>query len=92
MNLYGSYLSSPKDLCPYVGGAFGFHWVDHADYVYIAGNPARSNSRSDGFEVIGNVGIRVLHTYNFQMIFNLEYIYTINDYNDRALVFTIGFL
>ena len=92
MNLYGSYLMSPKDLCPYVGGAFGFHWVSHIEYLYAASYPATSNSKSDGFEVIGNVGIRVLHTYNFQMIFNLEYIYTINDYNDRALVFTIGFL
>jgi hypothetical protein len=92
MNLYGSYLLSRKDLCPYIGGAFGFHWVDHIDYLTASYGPARPNSRSDGFELIGNVGLRVLHTYNFQMLFNLEYIFTINDYNDRALVFTIGFL
>jgi hypothetical protein len=36
--------------------------------------------------------MRVLHTYNFQLLFNLEYIRTLNDYNDGAIVFTIGIL
>ncbi|MBA4313508.1 MAG: hypothetical protein C0417_12865 [Chlorobiaceae bacterium] len=91
MNLYGSYLFSRKDLCPYLGGAFGFHWVSHPD-PYIAYPRNQNELRSDGFELIGNAGIRVLHTYNFQLIFHLEYIVTLNDYNDQAIVFTIGIL
>ena len=57
----------------------------------LVDDPAKE-LRSDGIELSANTGIRVLHTYNFQMIFNLEFIYTMNDYNDRAVVFTIGIL
>ena len=91
MNLYGSYLLSRTDLCPYVGGGLGFHWISHTDPPNSSGLPAKE-LRSDGIELSANTGIRVLHTYNFQMIFNLEFIYTMNDYNDRAVVFTIGIL
>ncbi|MBN1949532.1 MAG: hypothetical protein JW784_07290, partial [Candidatus Cloacimonetes bacterium] len=30
-NISVSYLLTKTDLCPYVGGAFGFHWVNHND-------------------------------------------------------------
>ena len=33
-----------------------------------------------------------MHTYDFQMVFNVEYIYTVNFYDDQAIVFTIGIL
>ncbi|MHB1685771.1 MAG: hypothetical protein ACYCVH_00090 [Ignavibacteriaceae bacterium] len=99
MNIYGDYLFSQKDFCPYIGGAFGFHWVSHniasPVYIYSASNNNNINSnnmRTDGFEFTANTGIRILHTYNFQIVLNLEYIYTMNDYNDSAIVFTIGFL
>jgi len=91
MNLYGSYLLSRTDLCPYFGGGFGFHWISHVDPPNYIGTVQRE-LRSDGFELSANTGIRLLHTYNFQMIFNLEFIYTMNDYDDRAIVFTIGIL
>lgn len=91
MNLYGEYLFSRKDLCPYLGGAFGFHWVSHSNFL-TGSSTNQKEMRGDGFELTANAGMRVLHTYNFQLIFNLEYIYTMNDYNDAALVFTIGIL
>ena len=91
MNLYGSYLFSRQDLCPYLGGGIGFHWISHNDLI-ISYDQNKKNYRGDGFELTGSAGIRVLHTYNFQFIFNLEYIYTLNDYSDQAVVFTIGIL
>jgi hypothetical protein len=90
-NLYASALLSREDICPYVGGGFGFHWVGHDDRYDPVLNRTVSE-RSDGFELSANAGLRVLHTYNFQMIFNLEYLYTFNGYDDRAIVFTIGIL
>lgn len=84
MNLYGSFLMSRSDFCPYLGGAFGFHWVAHDN--------TRDDKKGDGFELTAHTGIRVLHTYNFQMIFDLSFIATLNDYNDRAIVFTLGIL
>jgi len=90
MNLYGSYLFSRQDICPYVNGGFGFHWVSH-DNFYLNGIK-QGTGRGDGFELTGSAGLRVMHTYNFQLLFNLEYIYTLNDYDDRAIVFTIGIL
>lgn len=94
MNLYGEALLSPTDFCPYVGGAFGFHWITHNDHPQynLQGNVIRQPGKGDGFEITGNAGLRVLHTYNFQMIFNIEYIYTLNDFDDKAVVFTIGIL
>ena len=96
MNVYGDYLFSKTDICPYLGGAFGFHWITHSQNNYVAvtqpGQADYSSKDSDGFELTFNTGLRVLHTYNFQVLLNLEYIMTFNDYNDKAIVFTIGIL
>ena len=94
MNLYGAYLFSKKDVCPYVGGALGFHWVSHDNPQWITVNGVNNNAnlKSDGFELTGNAGIRLLHTYNFELFFDLGYTITLNDYNDKAIVFTIGIL
>ncbi len=97
MNVYGDYLFSKTDICPYLGGAFGFHWVSHnRDNFTVATEPGytvdNSSRDTDGFELTFNTGLRILHTYNFQILLNLEYIITFNDYNDKAIVFTIGIL
>ena len=91
INLYGSYLASRSDFCPYFGGALGFHWVSHSDqFSFLA--PARPKGSADGVELSAHTGLRLLHTYNFQMIFNVDFIFTMNDYDDKAIVFTIGIL
>ena len=65
MNVYGEYLFSRTDICPYAGGAFGFHWVTH-DQHYVS--PATGytvsaiDRKSDGFELTFNTGTRLLHT------------------------------
>ena len=96
MNVYGEYLVSRTDICPYVGGAFGFHWVSHEHPQPVLLDPYNTVSvvdkKSDGFELTLNTGFRLLHTYNFQILLNLEYIMTFNDYDDKAIVFTIGIL
>ena len=89
MNVFSSYLFSKKDICPYAGGAFGFHWVSHKDYY---DGDYNDNKKNDGFELTVNGGVRIFRTYNFQIITNLAYSYTFNDYDDRALIFTIGLL
>ncbi len=94
MNVYGEYLFTQTDICPYAGGAFGFHWVTHS--MVSSYNPYTNSysekKKGDGFELTLNTGLRVFHTYNFQIMLNLEYIMTFNDYNDKAIVFTIGIL
>jgi hypothetical protein len=97
MNIYGDYLFTRTDICPYLGGAFGFHWVSHLTNTLITTNQTTGLSsaitkKSDGFELTLNGGFRILHTYNFQILLNLEYIMTFNDFNDKAIVFTIGIL
>ena len=82
LNIYTSYLITKTDFCPYIGGAFGFHWISHSD----------KNKRSDGFEFIINTGIRAFRTYNFQVLLNFDYAFALNDFNDEAIVFTIGLL
>ena len=85
-NIYASYLFSKKDICPYIGGAFGFHWVAHSDAILD------DNKRGDGVEFIVNTGIRAFRTYNFQILLNVDYAITANDYSDQALIITIGLL
>lgn len=87
-NIYANYLFSKTDVCPYIGGSFGFHWVTHNAVIYYS-NDKKS---SDGFELGLATGLRLFHTYDFQVVLNLEYIITFNDYNDKAIVFTIGIL
>lgn len=97
-NIYGSYLFSREDVCPYFGGAFGFHWVTHnASPVYTVKTDGQysNNSRDkkdNGFEFTANTGLRLFHTYDFQILLNLYYTITLNDYYDKALIFTIGIL
>ena len=94
INIYGNYLFSKTDLCPYVGGALGFHWVAHdAVFLYDPYNYTDGVEKdADGIEIGLNAGLRILHTYNIQLFINVEYIMTFNDYNDKAFVFTIGIL
>lgn len=96
INLYGDYLFSKTDICPYIGGALGFHWV--ADHTYYWENEPYNynyndgNKDEDGIELGLKGGVRLFHTYNFQIFIQGEYIITFNDYNDKAIVFTIGIL
>lgn len=92
MNIYSDYLFSRKDICPYLGGAFGFHWISHNSPVYDYSGITNVKKSSDGFEFSINTGLRILHTYNFQIVINLEYAFSFNDYQDQAIVFTIGIL
>jgi TolB-like protein len=92
--IYGNYLFSKTDICPYLGGALGFHWISHDDF-YSYDNyygPDGTAKDEDGIELGLGAGLRFLHTYGIQFFINVEYIITLNDYNDKAIVFTIGIL
>lgn len=96
-NIFASYLLTKTDICPYIGGAFGFHWIPHDDVeemVYEDGayELQKVDKREDGFEVTFNGGVRMFRTYNFQVMLNVDYIMTFNDFDDRAIVLTIGLL
>ncbi len=96
INLYGNYLFSRTDVCPYLGTSLGFHWVQHDLYndalLDEYGYYNEKDLESDGIELGLKTGIRILHTYNVQLFINFEFIMTFNDYNDKAFVFTIGIL
>jgi hypothetical protein len=95
-NIYGSYLFSPYDVCPYFGGGLGFHWVSYSEpyensYGYNS-YPQPNNKKGDGFELLLNTGVRLFNTYNFRLTVNLSYSITFNDYRSNSLALTIGFL
>lgn len=94
MNVFGNYLFTRKDICPYLGGAFGFHWVKHdPEFEYYdpqTGSYRQEKRHSDGFEITVNGGVKLFRTYNFQILINFAYLVTFNDYDDRAIVFTFG--
>lgn len=85
INLYGNYLFTKTDVCPYLGTSLGFHWVAHDDFFF-------DDKEGDGIGLGLVGGIRLFHTYTFQLFIQGEYIMTFNDYNDKAFVFTLGIL
>lgn len=85
MNIYSSYLFARGDFTPYVGGAFGFHWVMN-EVIY------HNKGRGDGFEIILRTGLKLFRTYSFTVVLNLDYAHTFNDFNSDAIIFTIGLL
>ena len=85
INIYGNYLFTKTDVCPYVGTSLGFHWVAHNDFFF-------DDKEGDGIGLGLVGGIKLFHTYTFQLFIQGEYIMTFNDYNDKAFVFTIGIL
>jgi hypothetical protein len=93
VNVFGNYLFTRKDICPYLGGAFGFHWVKHDQYDYFDAQTQtyrQDDRHTDGFELTANGGVKLFRTYNFQILLNFAYLVTFNDYDDRATVFTFG--
>lgn len=88
LNLGGMYLFSRRDFSPYVGGGLGFHLVSHQSGF----GPNFDDKREDGIEIILSGGLMAFRTYNFRVLFNLDYSITFNDYDDRAVVFTIGII
>lgn len=85
INLYGNYLFTKTDVCPYLGASVGFHWVAHDNFFF-------DDKEGDGIGLGFIGGIKLFHTYTFQLFIQGEYIMTFNDFNDKAFVFTIGIL
>ena len=77
MNIFASYLMTKTDFCPYIGGAFGFHWVKHeSNYTYRGGSYySDEDKKRDGFELTANGGIMAFRTYDIQIIMNLAHLY-----------------
>jgi hypothetical protein len=96
INIYGDYLLTRTDVCPQIGTSLGFHFVSHnASATYHTdsyGNSVQENKRADGIELGLHAGLRLLRTYSFQILLQIDYIHTFNDYDDNAVVFTIGIL
>lgn len=95
VNIFSSYLIGKTDVSPYIGGALGFHWVNHDygyEYITENGTFVEDERREDGLEFTANTGLRLLRTYDFQLLMNFSYLHTFNDFKDRAILFTIGIL
>ena len=98
VNIFSSYLATQTDVCPYIGGGLGFHWITtmtKTEYIYSDdGTYTRKedNRQEDGFEFLVNTGLRLFNTYNFRITMNLAYSHTFNDFNSNSITLTIGFL
>ncbi|MCX6832272.1 MAG: hypothetical protein NT028_09095 [candidate division Zixibacteria bacterium] len=89
LNVGFVYLASRKDFSPFVGAGVGFHAVSHKQ-VYDGSYYGQEDKRGDGFEFLIKGGLLAFRTYDFRVIATVEYSITLNDYNDRAIVLTLG--
>lgn len=78
INIYGNYLFSKTDVCPYFGTSVGIHWVQHDekyDYYYLESQNdiwrEPEKFTGNGIELGLKAGVRLLHTYNVQLFMNL---------------------
>ncbi|HWR82514.1 MAG TPA: hypothetical protein VN285_04365 [Candidatus Deferrimicrobium sp.] len=89
LNVGFLYLPSLKDFSPFVGAGLGFHGVSHEPpydpYSYNEGN-----TTSDGFEFLIKGGLLAFRTYDFRLLVTVEFSATLNDYDDQAIIVTIG--
>jgi hypothetical protein len=81
--LFANHLLTSTDFCPFIGGGLGFHWAIH--------DPKIHDYREDGFQVMVGGGLRFLRTYDFQVQVGIRYSWTFNDYDDEAMLLTLGF-
>jgi TolB-like protein len=86
------YVPGLKDFSPFVGAGVGFHGVSHEQYHvgYDYSDNYDGNRRVDGFEFLFKCGLLAFRTYDFRVVATVEYSMTFNDYNDRAIVLTLG--
>jgi TolB-like protein len=87
LNVGFLYLASLKDFSPFVGAGLGFHGVSH-ELPYDSYH--EENQTSDGVEFLIKGGLLAFRTYDFRVVATVEYSVTFNDYDDRAIVVTIG--
>jgi hypothetical protein len=80
--LYSDWLLRPRDVCPFIGGALGFHWVQHRE--------DGDTKLDDGFHTNARAGLILFRTYDFQMVIQGDYIVTWNDRPDRAWMIGLG--
>lgn len=88
----GMYLFSRQDFSPYLGLGTGVHIVAHGNYYDNYPYEEQKKSNGSGIMVNANAGLLAFRTYHFHVIANVEYCLTFNDYDDRALLLTIGLL
>jgi TolB-like protein len=93
LNVGFLYVPSPKDFSPFVGAGVGFHAVSHDiiyDYDYEYHYDYQTEEPNDGFEILVKGGLLAFRTYDFRVVATLEYSLAFNDFDDRAVVLTIG--
>jgi len=93
LNVGFLYVASRKDFSPFVGAGVGFHAVSHDiiyDYDYEYHYENQTEEPNDGFEFLVKGGLLAFRTYDFRVVATVEYSLTLNDFDDRAIVLTIG--
>jgi hypothetical protein len=91
INIGFLYLTSPKDLSPYIGAGIGFHAISHEPVLNTGDSYVDQQEKAgDGLELLIKGGLLTFRTYDFRIVATVEYSLTFNDYHDRAVVVTIG--
>jgi TolB-like protein len=92
LNVSVLYVPGLKDFSPFIGAGVGFHGVSHEQYYdnYYYSPDYEGNKKEDGFELLIKGGLLAFRTYDFRVVATVEYTMTFNDYNDRAIVLTLG--
>ncbi|HPR18575.1 MAG TPA: hypothetical protein PLD62_10055 [Candidatus Cloacimonadota bacterium] len=82
-NIYYSYLLSGKDVCPFIGGSAGFHWLTYQGSTLDSAN---------GLELGLRTGFQLFRTYDFHILINFEYSLILTEEYHQAMVISLGLL
>ncbi len=92
LNVSCLYIPSRKDFSPFLGGGIGFHSVTHESYRYwdYESEDYLNPREEDGVEFVAKAGFIAFRTFDFRVIATAEYALTLNDFDDRAFLITLG--
>jgi TolB-like protein len=87
------YLAAPKDFSPFVGAGVGVHAVNY--HPTNAGNDSddcQENELNTGMEILIKGGLLAFRTHDVRVAATVDYSFSFDDCEDRAVILTIGVL
>jgi hypothetical protein len=89
LNFGASYFLINSSIAPYIGGGIGYHFILQPEFFDPFDEQDTTGSGS-GFQLMASAGVWMLRNNDIRVFVNIDYMYTLNSFNDQAAVLTLG--